>query len=357
MKAMILSAGYGTRFRPVTYSMPKPLVPLCNRPLIGWVLESLLEFGVGDVVVNLHHLPEMLRSWLDKEYGQRCRLHYSLETTILGTGGGLLKCRAHFEGEDVFLVVNGDTVQFPPFARLLDALMLAGSPAAMLLRRPPESDRFTGVWLDGDRVSAIGVSGTGRSLMFSGVHAMTPEVFRHLPDRDVSGLTEDLYAPMLESGLGVGAAVDDGLWFDVGTPARYLAASLGLLDAITSGRVKAPSGSLVQPLQQVLVASSAVVEAQVLRSSVGGNSIVGRGGQLVDSSVWRDARIGDGSLVEGSIVADGVFLPAGSEVRNALVCRKTDVVPSDESVELIEDHCFVPVDPAERATVRFGGGT
>ena len=58
MKAMILAAGYGTRLRPVTYTMPKPIVPLAGRPLMGWAVEALLAAGISDFVVNLHHLPE-----------------------------------------------------------------------------------------------------------------------------------------------------------------------------------------------------------------------------------------------------------------------------------------------------------
>jgi NDP-sugar pyrophosphorylase family protein len=354
MKAMVLSAGHGTRFRPVTYSIPKPLVPLCNRPLIGWVVESLLEFGVDEIVVNLHHLPEMLRAWLERHFGGRCRIHYSLEPEILGTGGGLRKCQALFENEDVFLVVNSDTVQFPSWPNLLDALRLSGAPAAMLLRRPPKDDRFTGVWHDGGRVSAIGVSGSGESLMFAGAHAMTPEVFRHLPERDVSGLTEDLYAPLLDAGAGIGAAIDEGLWFDVGSPARYLAASLGLLAAIAAGGTVAPPRNLVQPLQQVLLDASADVEGEVLRSSIGGNSVVARGCQVVDSAIWSDVRLGEATRVDGSVIGDGVFLPAGSEVRNALVCRRTALVPPDAQVEVLEDLCFVPIDQRETGLVRLG---
>jgi len=353
MKAMILSAGYGTRFRPVTYSMPKPLVPVCNRPLIGWVFESLLAFGVDEVVVNLHHLPGMLRSWIEREYGGRCVLQFSMETEILGTGGGLRKCRAHFENESEFLVVNSDTVQFPPYEALVNALRISAAPAAMLLRRPPVDDRFTGVWFDQGRVSAIGVRGDGESLMFAGAHAMTPEVFRHLPDRDVSGLTEDLYAPLLESGVGVGAAIDDGLWFDVGTPARYMAANRGLVGEIASGRLAPPRRSHVQPLQQVVIDASAAVEGHVMRSSIGENAVVSRGCQVVDSAIWPGARLGERTLVESSIIAEGVFLRAGSEVRNALVCQRPEGAQDATAVDGSDELCFVSIEPSLPSVARI----
>jgi len=350
---MILAAGYGTRFRPVTHTMPKPLIPLCNRPLVGWVVDSLVSFGVEEVVVNLHHLPDMLRRWLDREYAGRVAVRYSNEPEILGTGGGLRKCRDHFAHEDVFLVVNGDTVQFPPYARLIDALRVSAAPAAMSLREAPRNDRFTSVWLDEGRVSSIGVNGEGEALMFAGVHAMTPEVFDLLPDRDVSGLTEDLYTPLLEEGVGIGAAIDDGPWFDIGTPARYLLASMSLLRAMTSGQVASPRRCLMQPLQQVLLDQSATIEGQVMRTAIGENVIVGRGCQVVDSAVWPDARIGDGALVESSIIADGVAIPAGGEVRNALVCRRSAQIPGGE-YETVGDLVFVPVDPGSPVRVVSG---
>src|ERR1041385_5137925 len=121
MKAMILAAGYGTRMRPVTYTLPKPLVPVCNRPLLGWAVESLLRAGIRELIVNLHHLPEQIESWLLASYAQECEIHFSFEAEILGTGGGIRRVRPVLEAGEEFVVVNGDTIQFSDYGLLCEA--------------------------------------------------------------------------------------------------------------------------------------------------------------------------------------------------------------------------------------------
>lgn len=319
MKAMVLAAGLGTRFRPVTDSLPKPLVPLCNRPLVAWAIDSLVSAGVGEVVVNLHHHPELLRRWLDAEYSGRCDIRYSLEPEILGTGGGLRKARDYFEREEFFFLVNGDSVQFPPWAELAASVRTTGAVASMLLRHPPRDDRFTSVWFDGIRVTAIGPAGSGEPLMFAGVHALTPEVFEYLPQREFSGMTEDFYVPMLETGeRAIAGVVHDGLWFDVGSPWRYLQASRELTAALVRGEVAMPSGSNV-------IADGSVVDersradGRLSRSVAGRDSVVERDATVVDSALWEGARVGTGARIESSIIGGEVAIARGAHVANALV--------------------------------------
>lgn len=334
MKAMLLAAGLGTRFRPVTDSLPKPLIPLCNLPLAGWAVESLIEAGSDELVVNLHHHPEAIREWLDARYAGRCELRYSFEPAILGTGGGLRNARAHFEREECFLLVNADSVQFPPWGALVASLQSSGAIAAMLLRHPPRDDRFTSVWWDGLRVTAIGASGIGEPLMFSGVHALTPAVIDRLPDRDFSGMTEDFYLPLLERGdREIAAVVHDGLWFDVGSPHRYLQASRALTAALARGEVRLPAGSRVGEGSSV-VAEDARLEGQVSQSVVGARSIVEAGAAVTDSAIWDGVVVGEGARIDSSVVGTSVRVPPRAVVTNALLWRDA-VVPVDPALPVI----------------------
>jgi NDP-sugar pyrophosphorylase family protein len=167
MKSMILAAGFGTRFRPLTYTLPKPMVPLLNKPLIAWAADSLLSAGVHDVIVNLHHLPAPLEAYLTAGYSGRVRFHFSFEEEILGTGGGVRRVRPQLESEEDFFLVNGDTVQFPNWDALGEARRSRDSLAAITLRHPPAHDRFTAVYFDEGLVTGFG-KGTGEPLMFSG---------------------------------------------------------------------------------------------------------------------------------------------------------------------------------------------
>src|SRR5438874_8212631 len=105
MKAMILAAGLGTRLRPIANTLPKPMFPLGGRPLIAWLVDSLVDAGATDVIVNLHHLPHTIESYLPAAFPQ-IHFHFSFEPKILGTGGGLRKVRPLLEREEDFFLLN-----------------------------------------------------------------------------------------------------------------------------------------------------------------------------------------------------------------------------------------------------------
>lgn len=322
MKGFILAAGYGTRLRPITYTMPKPMVPLCNRPLIAWAVESFLAAGVRDLIVNLHHLPESLQQFLREEYAGRAEFHFSIENEILGTGGGIRRVRPQLAGEEEFLLVNGDTVQFPQWDALRAARRAKNALAALTLRHPPEGDRFTPVYFDDGLVTGFG-NGTGEPLMFSGSHVISTRVFDHLPDRDFSGIVEHVYIPVLAGHRErLAGIVDDGLWFDIGTPQRYLAASEALLDAMVRGALALPADSGVQGDSLLHTTTS----GDVTRSTVGAHSVVE--GTVSDSIVWDDCRIAHGVSMERCIVGHGVTLAEG-HYRDAVIVRDDPAIPGD----------------------------
>jgi NDP-sugar pyrophosphorylase family protein len=323
---MILAAGYGTRLRPVTYTIPKPIVPLCGRPLMAWAIESLLAAGVRDLVVNLHHLPEAIERYLSETYGAEARFEFSYETEILGTGGALRRVRTLLEADDEFFLVNGDTIQFAPYDALLAVRRENKALAALTLRHPPDGDHFTPVWLEKNLITGFG-SGTGEALMFAGTHLLSRRIFDYLPDKEFSGIVDEVYRPLIENGKErVAGVVDDGsLWFDIGTPLRYMAASRALLAKTVDGTLAPARGTRVTG--DSLVHDTASVRGTIARSIVGARSIIE--GDLRDSVVWDDCRIAPGVVLESCVVAHGVEIPAPAALRNVLICRDDPAIPRD----------------------------
>lgn len=312
MKGFILAAGLGTRLRPITYTLPKPMVPLCNRPLIGWAVESFLAAGVRDLIVNLHHLPEPLERYLSDRYGGDARFFFSYEQEILGTGGGIRRVRPQLQNDDEFFLVNGDTVQFPRWNELRDARRAHDALAALTLRHPPQGDKFTAVYFDRGLVTGFD-SGAGEPLMFAGSHVIGTRVFDVLPDREFSGIVENAYIPALQNGDRLAGVVDDGLWFDIGTPDRYRAASRALLAEMIAGRLTPPEGSRVEGDSLV----HETTRGRSTRSVIGARSAIE--GDVRDSIVWDDCHIASGAIVENCIVAHGVRVPAGEYRDDILV--------------------------------------
>lgn len=329
MKGMILAAGFGTRLRPVTYTLPKPLVPLCNRPLIGWAVESFLAAGVRDLIVNVHHLAEAIEGHLRMHYLGQAKFHFSFEKEILGTGGGVRHVRSQLQKDAEFFLVNGDTVQFPRWNDLVAARHTRDSLAALSLRHPPEGDRFTPVFFEDGLVTGFG-KGTGEPLMFSGSHLISARIFEHLPDKDFSGIVDEVYQPVLDSGREtIAGVVDDGLWFDIGTPQRYLTASQALLATIVRGDVAPPADSRVRG--DSLVDQSARATGTLVRSCIGARSLVR--GELHDTAVWNDCAIAPGARLERCIVAHGVEIADAVRYNDALICRDDPSIPDDPAWE------------------------
>jgi mannose-1-phosphate guanylyltransferase len=322
MKAMILAAGYGTRLRPVTYTLPKPMVPVCNRPLIAYAVEAFLAAGIRDIVINLHHLPEAIENYLRTRYIRDCKFAFSHEPEILGTGGGVRKVRALLEGGDFFLV-NADTIQFPRWERLLEARRERDSLAALTLRHPPAGDRFTPVYFDDGRVTGFG-KGTGEPLMFSGSHAISERIFQWLPEKDFSGIVDEAYQPAIDSGREtLAGAIDDGLWFDIGNPQRYMGASRALLQLTIDGKIEAAPGSKV--LGDSIVHET--THGRLTRSCAGARTDIE--GTVRDSVLWDDCRIAAGVELESCIVAHGVELAQPVSLKNALITRDDPAIPRD----------------------------
>jgi NDP-sugar pyrophosphorylase family protein len=139
-------------------------------------------------------------------------------------------------------------------------------------------------------------SGRGEALMFSGTHLITSRMLQYLPDQDVFGIVEDVYKPLLEGGREtLAGVVDDGLWFDIGTPQRYLSASRGMPDCPTVGA----------------------------RSRIEG--------EVRDSVIWDDCAIGRGVVLESCIVTNGVEMSAPISLKNAIICRDDPAIPRDSS--------------------------
>ena len=310
-RSMILAAGLGTRLRPLTNTLPKPMVPVCNQPLIAYAVEAFLGAGIDDIVVNLHYLPDPIVEFLTSAYD--CRFEFSLEREILGTGGGIRRVRHFLEQSSEFFLVNADTIQFPRYDELRRARASRDSLAALTLRHPPEGDKFTPVYFEDGLVTGFG-DGRGEPLMFSGSHLISSRVFQHLPEKEFFGIVDAVYQPLLGQET-LAAVVDDGLWFDIGTPRRLMGAGVALLELMIAGRVPLTPGSRIAG--DSLIDETATIRGTIARSSIGANSVIE--GQVSDSSVWDDCRIAHGVTLERCIVAHGVELAKTAEFRDVLL--------------------------------------
>ena len=235
MKAMILAAGYGTRLRPLTDSIPKPLLPVGGRALIVWNLLLLKQHGITEALINLHYRGDQIVEALGDGSRHGMRLAYSHEPVILGTGGGIKQAQAYFENQP-FLVLNGDTLSDCDLTALIESHRTARALATLAVRKDSRALDWGAVMLGPDsriiqikgEPPATGSPGaadrmaTTAPYMFAGAHVLEPAVLEAIPPGP--GSIIDVYIELLRQGQPLTGYPMSGYWSDIGTPERYAAA-------------------------------------------------------------------------------------------------------------------------------------
>ncbi|MCY3841486.1 MAG: nucleotidyltransferase family protein [Gammaproteobacteria bacterium] len=211
MRAMILAAGRGERLRPLTERVPKPLLPVAGEPLIVHQLRWLRRAGIRDVVINLHHLAEAIEGKLGAGSDLGVRIHYSRESELLETGGGIKRALPELR-PGPFVVLNGDIWTNYVFRDLVD--VRPGKAHLVLMPTPVYKDRAD-FHLDATGGTALVRRGADNDLTYCGIAVLSESLFDDTPDGPFS-LTDPLFSAV-DRGEVTGE-VFDGTWIDIGTP-------------------------------------------------------------------------------------------------------------------------------------------
>ena len=318
---MVLAAGLGTRLRPLTDHLPKPLIPLLGRPMVTYALLSLREAGISEVLLNLHHHGERLRAALGDGEALGLRLSYSVEEQILGTGGGVKAVLPWLAEHGTFVVANGDTLAVVDLAAALRRHHASPEVAAtLLLHRHPEAARYGAVGLDEhghiEAIARLLGPAPDSDLLFAGIHIVEPETLDHLRLGERACILRDGYLPAMKRGATLRGDPAVELWADLGTPQRYLAAHKTLL------RHPQPRfGPTPQPPEAPgLVVVPPVWVGPGLRcdgpARIGPDAVLGpnvrltAGAEVSRAVVWGGATV-QGAANEGILTSDGQWVRAG----------------------------------------------
>lgn len=241
MRAMILTAGFGTRLRPLTNTMPKALVPVAGRPLIEYNLLLLKAHGIEDVVINLHHLGDKIRAALGDGSAYGLRIIYSPEDPILESGGGIKKAQP-FLDDGTFLVLNCDTIIDVNLHALIEAHQQTHATGTLVLRPDPEAARYGILETDPSsrlrrirgEPAEVEVKEPLSQYMFTGCQVLEPRVFDFMPEIKPFSSTRETYPTMLRAGEPLYGFVHRGVWMTVDDPDAMARAT----QAIISGQTR-----------------------------------------------------------------------------------------------------------------------
>lgn len=281
-QAFILGAGLGTRLRPLTDRVPKPLVPLFHRPLAAWAMDACKRVGVSRFAINTHHLPEQWDGFAQSE-----DVSFFHEPILLETGGGLKNIESWL-ADDSLLVHNGDIFSTMPLERLVDAHERSGMPVTLALRSEGVAKHIA--FDEGrERVDDIGgvLGKRDGGHVFTGVYCVSPEFLKRIPaNQKVSVIPA--FLELAKQGVLGAVILDEGIWLDLGDRDSYLSAhrELELGERVHS---------------TAIIGEGAMVE----RSVIGANVEIGEGAIVRDSVVWSGGKVAPGALLSDCVLCSG----------------------------------------------------
>jgi mannose-1-phosphate guanylyltransferase len=320
---MVMAAGLGTRLRPLTYEVAKPLVPIANRPVMEHILLLLRRHGLGPVIANLHWFPDAIRA----RFGDGSRfgidLTYSHEDELLGTAGGVRNV-ADFFGDEPFLVMAADALTDIDLGALRAAHEANDGIATLAVKRVSQVSEFGVVVTDsGGRIQGFqekpDPAEALSDLASCMIYILDREIFDYFPSKPAVDFAREVFPALLSNDVPFYVHRIDAYWNDVGSLPEYLQ---GNLDAV-EGTVQ------VEPAGELLPSSGGDEALEHGDPGVGGQVLAAEGceigaevrldGPLV---IGAGCTIGDGARVKESVVLPGAEVPPGALVASAIYGRK-----------------------------------
>ncbi len=334
MKAMVLAAGLGTRLRPITYSVPKPMVPVLNRPVMEHIIGLLKSHGLNSVIANLHWFPETITDHFGDGSSFGIELEYSPEEALLGTAGGVRNAAHFFDGD--FLVISGDALTDIDLSAMREFHESHDGVATLATRKVEDTSQFGVVITDGTgRIQGFQEkpepSEALSDLANCGIYMFDPAIFDFFPEPGGSALAGaddpegfadwamDVFPALLESGEAFYSHEVDAYWNDVGTIGELLQ---GCFDGLAREVKLEISEPEIEPgvwVAEGVETGGCEIAGPVL---IGPGCELGAGSAITGPAVLgSDCRIGAGVRIREAVLLDGAELVDGSFAVGGVVGR------------------------------------
>ena len=346
MKAVILAGGFGTRLRPLTLQLPKPIVPIFDRPLLYYQIDLLRQVPeIDEVILSLNYQPDRIAASVGDGTEAGVPVRYVVEPDPLGTGGGIKYAAAGIE--DTLLVFNGD--------------ILTGVDLQAVVRRHRErAARATIVLTPVDNPSAYGLVDTdddGNVRRFlekpspheitcdtinAGIYLLEPKTFDRIPDGQAWSIERQYFPSLIERAETFVAYVDRGYWLDIGTPASYVRAHRDLMAGrCPAGPFAGQPADLVHRSDGCRVSTAATIEGPCFLGAgcvvedgarIGPESVLGTGcaigpGAVVERSIlWRETRVDGEALVRDAVLGERCHVEHHAEVGPGTVLGSQSII-------------------------------
>lgn len=309
IKAMIMAAGVGSRLDPLTKSVPKPLVPVANRPVMDILVDNLKSIGVKDIVSNTHYLAEkIINRYENINFGVNFK--FIKEDTLSGTAGGLKKCQFFFDKDDEFLVLSADGLSNADLQKGIDMHRKSGAIATIGIKEiPHEEVSHFGVVVT-DETGYItefqekpSVEEAKSNFINTGIYVFDYRIFDYIPENTFYDFAKNVFPNLLKD-HEINTFVIDNYWTDIGTLEQYQQSTQDLFE----GRCHFNHSKLVKTANGAYISNTENLPDDLTfvgNSTIGSNCKIGKNVTLKNAIIWDNVTIEDDVVVSNSVIASG----------------------------------------------------
>jgi len=345
MKAMILGAGIGSRLDPLTRSLPKPLVPIVGKPVMGHLIDLLRNHGFTEIMVNVQYLGQKIMDTLGDGSAYGVKIHYSVEEELCGDAGGVKRCESFFRDspDGTFLVIGGDDLTDTDISSIVQAHKAKGAVATLGVTPVEDQSEYGIVVADGEgfitRFQEKPKKGEAFSnLANTGIYVFNTKVFDHIPAGTFFGFGNNVFPALQAAKEPMLAVPSEAYWKDVGNLAIYRQSQRDCMDRkvhVEFGMGGTPIPEMepqtwIDPdaeiVEQGHVEGPAVVRADsLIKGLVKDYSVVGRGctveegATIVNTVLWDGACVKAGTYLENCVVGNGVTVSSSHGIFHGLI--------------------------------------
>lgn len=305
-KAMVMSAGMGSRLEPLTLQVPKPLVPVCNCPVMDILFENLSQIGIKDVVCNTYYLAEqIINRYKKNDFG--INFNYITEDTLSGTAGGLKKCQFFFnEGED-FVVLSADGLTNADIMKGVDAHKNSGALATIGVKRVShdEVSNFGVVVTDKDGFitefqEKPSVQDAKSDCINTGIYIFNYKIFDYIPENTFYDFAKNVF-PKLLAERQINTFVIEDYWSDIGTLSQYHQST----QDVFNGKCHFRHGEIIKTSQGAYISQSVVPDCTrfIGCCTIGADCRIGKNVVIENSIIWDNVKIADNTHIKNCMIA------------------------------------------------------
>jgi mannose-1-phosphate guanylyltransferase / phosphomannomutase len=346
MRAVVMAGGEGTRLRPLTSNQPKPMVPVCGKPCMEYIVELLKRHGIDEMVVTLAFLPKVIRDYFGDGSDLGVGIQYSVEQAPAGTAGSVKLAESYLR-DDTFIVISGDALADFDLGKIIDFHKRRGAMATIALKRVENPLEFGVVVVnDEGRIERFLEKPTWGQVFSdtvnTGIYVLEPEVFEHIPADTPYDFSQELFPKLFDMGAPLYGYVADGYWQDIGSLGQYLSANRDLLD----GKLEAAIPG-IQLENRIFVGETINLESL---ENLTGPAFIGNYSRIDPKAyIGKHTVLGSNVVVKehadlrNCVVGSNTYLGASTKIYGAIVGRNCDIKPGASLAEgvAVGDECVV----------------